>query len=202
VNRKPHPAAPLCALLGLALAAGTAGAGEGHGTDFFAGYSFAQIDDTNRNGANLALGFDLFGPLSGFVDTSFHWGSQEGTSLSDFTLMAGPGARIGKRGGTVFFVRALAGLVRDKASISILDVDISETSSRFGVLAGGGVDVRVSPTLAVRLQGDYLASDTGTEGVVSCPPVPSGVTCETSGGGWSSGYRVAAGVVYRFGSAR
>jgi opacity protein-like surface antigen len=170
------------ALLGLALVAGTAAAGEGHGTDLFAGYSFAQIQDINRNGANLALGFDFVGPLSGFVDTSFHWGRQEGVSLSDLTLMAGPGLRFGKRGGTVFFVRALAGLVQDKGSISVLDVDISETSRRFGVLGGGGVDVRVSSTLAVRLQGDYLWNDVEE--------------------GKSSGFRAAAGVVYRFGSAR
>jgi opacity protein-like surface antigen len=116
--------------------------------------------------------------------------------------MAGPGLRFGKRDGTVFFVRALAGLVQDKASIGVLDVDISETNKAFGILAGGGVDFRVSTTLAVRLQGDYLASDTGAEGIASCPSVPSGVSCQASGGGWSSGYRVSAGVVYRFGSAR
>ena len=98
------------------------------------------------------LGFDLVGPLSGFVDTSVHWGSQEGVSLSDLTLMAGPGLRFGKRGGTVFFVRALAGLVQDKASIDVLDVDISETSSSFGVLAGGGVDFRALGA------GDYLGA--------------------------------------------
>jgi hypothetical protein len=182
VTRQPRPALLLTALLGLALAAGPAGAGEGHGTDFFAGYSFAKIGDTNRNGGNLALGFDLPGPISGFVDTSFHWGSQEGVSLSDLTLMAGPGVRFGKRGGTVFFVRALAGLVQDKGSISVLDVDISETSRRFGALGGGGVDVRVASTLAVRLQGDYLWNDVEE--------------------GKSSGFRASAGVVYRFGSAR
>jgi opacity protein-like surface antigen len=202
VTRQPRPAPLVAALVGLALATGTAAAGEGHGTDLFAGYSFAQIQDNNRNGANLALCFDFVGPVSGFVDTSFHWGSQEGTSLSDLTLTAGPGVRFGKRGGTVFFVRALAGLVQDKASIGVFDVDISETSTSFGILAGGGVDFRVSTTLALRLQGDYLASDNGTEGIASCPPTPSGVSCEASGGGWSSGYRVSAGIVYRFGSAR
>ena len=145
------------------------------------------------------MGFDLVGPLSGFVDTSFHWGSQEGVSLSDLTLMAGPGLRFGKRGGTVFFVRALAGLVQDKASISVLDVDISETSTSFGVLAGGGVDFRMARTLAVRLQGDYLWSDAGTEGIASCP---QGTSCDAAEGGRSSGFRVSAGVVYRFGSAR
>jgi opacity protein-like surface antigen len=202
VTRQLRPAQLLSAALGLALAASPLAAGEPHGSDLFAGYSFAQIDDTNRHGAALALGFDLVGPLSGFVDTSFHWGSQEGTSLSDLTVMAGPGMRFGKRGGTVFFVRALAGLVRDRASIGILDIDISETSSRFGVLAGGGVDYRVSTTLALRLQGDYLASDTGSEGSASCPPASSGVSCEDTHGGWSSGYRVSAGIAYRFGSAR
>ena len=34
-------------------------AAEGHGTDLFAGYSFAKIDDVNRHGGNPALGFDL-----------------------------------------------------------------------------------------------------------------------------------------------
>ena len=179
---QPRPALLLSAVLGLALAAGPAAAGENHGTDFFAGYSFAQIQDSNRNGANLALGFDLVGPLSGFVDASFHWGSQEGVSLNDLTLMAGPGLRFGKRGGTVLFVRALAGLVQDKGTIGVLDVDISETSKRFGVLGGGGVDFRVARTLAVRLQGDYLWNDVDE--------------------GKSSGFRASAGIVYRFGSAR
>lgn len=169
-------------LLAALVAAVPAAAGEGHGSDLFFGYSYADIDEVSRHGGNLALGFDLFGPLSGFVDASFHWGSSEGTNLSDLTLMAGPGVRFGKRGGTVFFLRALAGLVSDKASIAVLDVDISETSRRFGVLAGGGVDFRVSSSLAARVQGDYLWNDVEI--------------------GSSSGFRVSAGVVYRFGSAR
>ena len=182
MTRQPRAALLLSALLSLVLAAAAAAAGEGHGTDLFAGYSFAKIDDTSRHGANLAVGFDLVGPLSGLVDTSFHWGSQEGTSLSDLTVMAGPGVRFGKRGGTVFFVRAMAGLVQDKGTISAFDVDISETSKRFGVLAGGGVDFRVATKLAVRLQGDYLWNDVEE--------------------GKASGFRASAGVVYRFGSAQ
>jgi opacity protein-like surface antigen len=157
-------------------------AAEHQGTDLFAGYSFAKIDDVNRNGANAALGFDLFGPIDGFVDASAHRGSAEGTSLDDLTLMAGPGVRFGKRGGMVFFVRALAGLVRDRASIAVLDVDISESSSRFGVLAGGGLDFPIAKKLAIRAQGDYLwnAVEEGSK---------------------SSGFRASAGIVYRFGIA-
>jgi opacity protein-like surface antigen len=116
------------------------------------------------------------------VDASAHWGSSEGTNLDDLTLMAGPGVRFGKRGGMVFFVRALAGLVKDRASIAVLDVDISESSSRFGVLAGGGIDVRIAKKLALRAQGDYLWSDVAE-------------------GSKSSGFRVSAGLVYRFGIA-
>ena len=195
-----HSAAPLFALLALSLAAGSARAGDGHGTDLFGGYSFAHIEDSNRHGGNLAVGFDL-GPLSGFVDTSFHWGSQDGVSLSDLSLMAGPGLRFGTRGRTVFFVRALGGVLRNAASISVFDVDISEGSTRLGFMGGGGVDFRVSSKLAVRLQADYLMFDSEFSGAGSCvPDVPN---CDDTGGsGWSSGYRASAGIVYRFGSVR
>lgn len=165
----------------LALAVPVAAA-ERQGADLFAGYSFAKIDEVSRHGGNVGLGFDLLGPLDGFVDASAHWGSAEGTRLDDFTLMAGPGIRFGKRGGTVLFVRALVGLVRDRASITVLDVDISESSSRFGVLAGGGVDFPIAKTLALRAEGDYLWNDVDE-------------------GSKSSGFRASAGIAFRFGVA-
>jgi opacity protein-like surface antigen len=179
---RPTTKAPLAlALLCVLVAASPLSAGEPLGTNLFGGYSYMKLDDASRHGANLALDFRAFGPVAGFVDLSSHWGSQEGVSLNDLTLMAGPGVRFGTRGGTMFFVRALAGLVRDKATIGILDVDISETESRFGVLVGGGVDIRVTQTLAARVQADYLWNDVSE--------------------GSSSGWRASAGVVYRFGIA-
>jgi opacity protein-like surface antigen len=179
----------LAALLALAVPLAAA---ERQGTDLFGGYSFAQIDNVNRNGGNAAVGFDLFGPIDGFVDASVHWGSSGSESLSDRTLMAGPGARFGKRGGMVFFVRALAGLVRDRASIAVLEVDISESSSRFGVLVGGGLDFPISKKLALRAQGDYLWNDLA-------PGIASG--SDSGEVGRSSGFRFSAGIVYRFGIA-
>jgi len=182
VIRLTTKASLVLALLGPLLAAGPAAAGEPLGTDLFAGYSYQKLEDVGRHGANLALGFHAFGPVAGFVDLGSHWGSDSGVSLNDLTLMAGPGVRFGKRGGTLFFVRALAGLLKDKGTISAFDVDISESDTRLAVMAGGGVDFSVTKKLAVRVQGDYLWND-----------VPES--------GKSSGFRASAGVVYRFGTA-
>lgn len=179
----------------LALAAPAAPA-ERQGTDLFAGYSFAKFEDVNRHGGNLALGFDLFGPIDGFVDASAHWGSADSTSRDDLTLMAGPGVRFGKRGKTLVFARVLAGLVKDRASITVLDVDISESRSGFGLLAGGGVDVPITRALAVRGQADYLLWSPGG-GEANC----LAIGCPTGDGDWASGFRASAGIVYRFGIA-
>jgi len=179
----------------LALAAPLAAA-ERQGTDLFAGYSFAKVEDVSRHGGNLALGFDLFGPIDGFVDASAHWGSGESTSRDDLTLMAGPGVRFGKRGRTLIFARVLAGLVKDRTSITVLDVDISESRSGFGLLAGGGVDVPITRTLAVRAQADYLFWSPGG-GEANC----LAIGCPTGDGDWASGFRASAGIVYRFGVA-
>jgi len=178
--QRPLPRATLLIAAFASLLAPTASAGEKLPVDLFAGYSYADISEQGRHGADAALGFALAGPVSAFVDASAHWASVDGVDLSDWTLMAGPGMRFGKAGGTAFFVRALGGLVADRASITVLDVDIGESNSRFGVLAGGGVDLRMARAWAVRVQGDYLWND-----------APEGAK--------TSGFRAAAGVVYRFG---
>ncbi len=164
-----------------ALASSTpAAAGEGRGVDLSAGYSYARLADVGRHGGSLALAFDLAGPVSAFVDSSVHFGSDGGVSRDDLTLMAGPGVRLGRRGGVSFFVRALAGLVRDASSVGVLDVSISESSTRFGAMGGAGADVPVAGHWAARAEGDYLWYD-------------------ATQGGTKSGFRALAGVVYRFG---
>ena len=191
-------------VLGLAVllaAAERAAAGEPLGTNLFGGYSYLKLDESSRHGANLALDFRAFGPVAAFVDLSTHWGSEEGVSVNDLTLMAGPGVRFGNRWGTAFFARALAGLVRDKGTIGILDVDISESDSRFGVVAGGGVDFRVTKKLAARVQADYVWSDAPPGGIAQCPAPPSGGGSCSDASSSSSGFRVSAGVTYRFGTA-
>ena len=168
------PGVALFALTTLVLPASAA---EPMGTDLFAGYSFVRVDEVGRHGATTAASFRLFGPVAGFVDAGAHRGSDQGLDRSTLTVMAGPGVRFGTGSGIVFFVRAVAGLVRERASVSILDVDVSESENRLGVLAGGGIDVPVGRALALRAQGDYLWNDTS--------------------GSTSNGYRLSAGLAPR-----
>jgi opacity protein-like surface antigen len=168
-----HAAALLMALVG------SAGA-DGPRTEIFGGYSYARIDEASRHGANAAFAFDLRSRLGLKVDVSTHFGSGEGTDRSDLTLMAGPVFRFGGSG-TVVFIHALAGLRRERTSLSVFDVTISENQNQFGVTSGGGVDLRIAPRWAVRLQGDYLWS--------------------RAEGGNASGVRGSAGVVFRPGGS-
>jgi hypothetical protein len=195
LNRPQPNALVALALVALVGAAAPALAGEPLGTDLFAGYSFARVSETSRHGADLALGFHAIGALAGFVDLGAHWGSESGVGVSDLTLMAGPGLRFGKRGGTLACVRVLAGVLRDRASISVLDVEISQGETHFALLAGGGIDVRLRGRFALRAQGDYLWHYV-TAGTASCPTGSS--SCSAASG--ASGVRVSAGVVYRFGA--
>jgi opacity protein-like surface antigen len=192
-SRAPLVTLALVSLALLSLLAATAHGGERPGTDLFAGYSFAKLADVDRHGADLAVGFHLAGPVSGFVDASAHRGSEGSVDRDDLTAMAGPGFRL-RRGGTVFFVRALAGIVRDASGISVLDVRITEASTRFGFAAGGGLDLRLAGRWAVRAQADYLWHDADEGQATGVPglPLPEAPS--------RSGFRVAAGVVYRFGA--
>ena len=153
---------------------------EGPGTEIFGGYSYARIESASRHGGNAAIAFDLRSPLGLKVDLSSHFGAGEGTDRSDFTLMAGPVFRLG-HGGTRVFFHALVGLRRERASLSVFDVTISENENQFGVASGGGVDFRIARRWAVRLQGDYLWS--------------------RAEAGSASGVRGSAGVVFRPGGS-
>ena len=68
--------------------------------------------------------------------------------------MAGPRVTFG--GGRLRpFVHVIGGVVRSKASISVFDVEISESSTDFGGAAGGGFDLGFGERWALRLAADY-----------------------------------------------
>lgn len=149
-------------------------------TDLFFGPSYLHVSGESEYGGELALARYFKGSLGLVLDLSLHFGSSEGTDLRELNLLAGPRFAFNRTGSASVFVQALFGLRRDTGSLSILDVTLSESDSRFGMAFGGGVDVRLSPRWALRLQGDYLYSRSEGETV--------------------DGVRVSAGAVYRFGT--
>ncbi len=157
-----------------------------HRSDVFFGPSYLHAEDEN-----LAEDKSLYGGAVAYtryfnrsfgvvLDLSLHVGSSEGLDLRELNLSAGPRWAFNRSGSASFFVQALFGLRRDSTSFTVLDVTVSEGESRFGMAAGGGLDLRLSPKWALRLAGDYLYSKSEGETL--------------------DGFRVSAGAIYRFGA--
>jgi opacity protein-like surface antigen len=147
--------------------------------DVFGGYSMLVSDGETMHGWHAALGWGLSGRIGLLLDASGHQGSDaEGTDVSLLSLMAGP--RVGFGSGRLRpFVHVIGGIVRTKASVSVFDVEISESSTDFGGAAGGGFDLGSGERWALRLAGDYRVVKVGDE--TARDP------------------RFSAGVAYRFG---
>ncbi len=165
------------------LAVGSTGASAQHASkgDVFAGYSMLASDGETMHGWHAALGWGVWGPNVGLVlDVSGHQGSDaEGTDVSVLSLMAGPRLTFGA-GRLRPFVHVIGGGVRAKASVSVFDVEISESSTDFGGAAGGGFDLGFGERWALRLAGDYRVVKVD-EGTARDP-------------------RFSAGVAYKFGA--
>jgi opacity protein-like surface antigen len=160
--------------------AAPAGAQETPRAEVFAGYSYAHLGDEDlKYGWNLGVGYHLNQRLAVVADASGQYGSVLGVDVDQLTLTGGPSGTFGRGRPASLFVHALFGLVRTSAGISVLGVTISESQSDFGMLFGGGVDVKVAAKLAFRIQGDYER-----------------IQAE---GGSEDGYRLSAGIVLRIG---
>jgi opacity protein-like surface antigen len=165
----------------LACAPGLVGADEAARSDLFFGPSYVRVEGESLYGGEVAYSRYFGASFGAVLDASYHVGSNEGLDLSELNLLAGPRYAFNRSGSPSFFVQALVGLRRDSSSFKVLDVSISENQSRFGIAAGGGVDIRLSPKWAVRVAGDYLWSKSEGESV--------------------DGFRASVGAVYRFGAA-
>jgi opacity protein-like surface antigen len=142
--------------------------------DAFAGYSMLKFDGESRHGWEASLAWNAFGKLGFVADLSGHYKAE----FDDLTFMGGP--RYALHGDKLTpFVHVLAGGLRDRASISVLGVTISESNTHFAWAAGGGLSFRISSRWDIRAQADYLS-----------------VKIEDQSEG---DLRFAAGVAYRFG---
>jgi opacity protein-like surface antigen len=162
VNRKASRAGRTLALLIAALAGPSrAGAAEVPKAELFAGYGYwwgggddPEFEETaSLHGFQVSFAWSLGAHLGLVADASGHFGDLDGVELSRWSLLAGP--RLSFRTGALgFFVHALAGAVRTRESLTVVDVTFSESATDFGGAAGGGVDLRLAERWALRAQGE------------------------------------------------
>jgi hypothetical protein len=137
--------------------------------EVFGGYSNLISNFTNSsidmNGVNLAVQENLNSWFGGVLDFSTHFGSENqsvtglsGTTTTSFrvntqSVTYGPVFSYRKSHTVTPFGHAMVGAVRGGPDY----LGISRGEVRFGVYAGGGLDVKVSPMISLRLiQADYL----------------------------------------------
>lgn len=142
------------------------------------GYAYAHVDRANLHGGygelDLALGRSFGLAVSGSLQS----GSADGTDIDRTTLLAGP-RFVWRRGGLTPFVYALGGIVRDSSGLDVFDVSIRVKETNAAGVLGGGIDLPLGRSWAVRVQADYLLQ---------------------GGEGDSEASRAAVGLVYRAGA--
>ena len=159
----------LGALILMVLACGVAGAessgqpapnGPPARAEFFGGFSFERLAPSSGAVTSLASGWaagmqvNLRGPLALVADFSGAYGTQSGVELRQYNFLAGPRLTL-RRGRAAIFAHVLPGMSRLNARAG----GAEDTASAFAAAAGGGLDVRLSRRVGLRLvQADYLVT--------------------------------------------
>jgi opacity protein-like surface antigen len=153
--------------------------------EFFAGYSLLRTNykaetpnppmpvgvafagDQTLNGFNvsatgyLSNGFGITGDFSGHFKTNSlpdPLGGNIETRIRVFNILGGPQYKFRRNSQIVPFVRALAGVANTRARLSVPSLNSTDTASStdFALALGGGVDVRLSGRIDLRVfQADY-----------------------------------------------
>jgi hypothetical protein len=130
----------------------------------------------NLSGFNLSVTENLNSWFGGVLDFSSHYGTEAAFKTQMQTVMYGPVFAYRKHPSIVPFVHGMLGAVRGGPEY----LDISKSELQFGMIGGGGVDLKVSRRVSLRLiQADYLMtrfSSTRQDNI-----------------------RLSAGIVFRFG---
>jgi hypothetical protein len=131
--------------------------------EVFGGYSnlAPNVDASNLNsnfylnGFNVSVTENLNSWFGGVLDFSSHYGTEAGSKTNTQSIMYGPVFAYRKHPIIVPFFHGMVGAVRGGPEY----LDISKPEFRIGLIAGGGVDLKVSRRVSLRLfQADYLMS--------------------------------------------
>jgi hypothetical protein len=125
--------------------------------EVFGGYSnlTSNLDynSFNLSGFHVSVTENLNSWFGGAVDFSSQYGTSAGYKTDAQTVMYGPVFAYRKHPSIVPFVHGMGGVVRGGPEY----VNISKPEFRLGLIGGGGLDVKVSPHVSLRLvQADYL----------------------------------------------
>jgi opacity protein-like surface antigen len=164
-------------LLCLLLVAAPALAQEEARAEVFGGYQFFRastgidvsgVDHFNLNGWNASFSgfFNRYVGVTGDFSGSYGTPSYDiinfgpvGVDSTLYTFMAGPVVRATNEGPVQPFAHALFGGARLTSKVSVLGITlpIGDTETGFAWAAGGGVDFKISPRVAIRaVQFDFL----------------------------------------------
>ena len=113
------------------------------------GYAYLKYLETDGGstptGAYLSLAGG--GKTTLELDAGYHRESEGGTSLNTFTLLGGPKFSLASRGSTRPYLHLLGGVRHDRIE--------GESNTAAGGMAGIGVDVGTSGSMALRLGADF-----------------------------------------------
>ncbi len=126
-------------------------------TEVFGGYSnlVANVSGPsfNLNGLDFSVAENVNSWFGGVLDFTSHFGTEAGNKVNTQTIAYGPVFSYRKHPNVVPFARGLLGAVRGSADY----LDISKPAWQFAVVAGGGLDVKLTDKVALRLiQADYV----------------------------------------------
>lgn len=129
--------------------------------EIFGGYSGmwanANSSATNfyLNGVNISAQENLNSWFGGVLDFSTHFGTANGFKTNTQLVSYGPVFSYRKAKTVVPFAHAMVGVERGGTNY----LNISQPEERLAVLAGGGLDLKVRPNIALRIaQVDYVYS--------------------------------------------
>jgi len=135
----------------------TAMAQETPKAEVFGGYSHFVADvggtSINMNGFHVSVRENLNSWFGGDLDFSTNYGTEAGFNVNTQSIMYGPVFAYRKRSRVTPFGHVLLGAVRGSGGF----VGISQPATKFGIAPGGGVDVKLSDMVSIRLvEADYL----------------------------------------------